>query len=205
MATIYGNSKIGEGTWIGEKVIIGYPGKAEAEVLRSGEFDKIAGSIIGTNCTIRDFGIIYSNAILGNYINTGHHFMVREQSSIGDESLIGSGVIIEEQCKIGNQVSIQSGVYIPTGSVIEDNVFLGPRATLTNDKYMGRGDWKIEGITIKKGTRIGANSTVLPGLVIGENVVVGAGAVVTKNIDPNIIVAGVPARKIGEVPKEDRV
>jgi len=205
MAKIYGNSTIGEGTWLGDTVIVGYPGKAEVEILRSGEFDKIAGSVIGDNCTIRDFGVIYSNSILGNKINTGHNFIVREHSTVGDGTLIGSAVIIEDQCKIGNQVSIQSGVYIPTSSVIEDHVFLGPRATLTNDKFMGRGDWKIEGITIKKGTRVGANSTILPGLVIGENVIIGAGAVVTKNVEPNAIVAGVPARKIGEVPETDRV
>jgi acetyltransferase-like isoleucine patch superfamily enzyme len=205
MATIYGNSKIGEGSWIGENVIIGYPGKAEAEILRTGEYDKIAGSVIGENCTIRDFGVIYSNASLGKFINTGHHFIVREYTEIGYESLIGSGVIIEEHCKIGRQVSIQSGVYIPTNSVIEDNVFLGPRATLTNDKLMGRGDWKIEGITIKRGTRVGANSTILPGLVIGENVMIGAGAVVTKDVEPNVIVAGVPARKIGDVAESDRI
>ena len=72
MATIYGNSKIGEGTWLGETVIIGYPGKAEAEILRSGEFDKIAGAVIGNDCTIRDYGIIYSNSTLGNHINTGN-------------------------------------------------------------------------------------------------------------------------------------
>jgi acetyltransferase-like isoleucine patch superfamily enzyme len=114
-------------------------------------------------------------------------------------------VIIEEHCKIGNNVSIQSGVYIPTKSVIEDNVFLGPRATLTNDKLMGRGEWKIEGITIKRGTRVGANSTILPGVVIGENVMIGAGAVVTKDVESNVIVAGVPARKIGDVAESDRI
>lgn len=205
MSKIYGNSKIGKDTYIGDNVIIGYPGKAEKQLLLNRDFDKLGGSIIGDNCVIRDYGLIYSNAEIGNNVNTGHHFLVREQTKIGDFTLIGSNVIIEDKCKIGNNVSIQSGVYIPTNCIIEKQVFIGPNAVLTNDKFMQRGEIKLKGVIIKKGARIGANSTILPGIKIGMDSLIGAGAVVTKDVKSYEIVTGIPAKKIGEVPKADRI
>ncbi len=106
-------------------------------------------------------------------------------------------MIIEDQCKIGNNVSIQSGVYIPTYSIIEDNVFLGPNSVLTNDKYIGYEDPRkgdLKGVMIEKNASIGANSTILPGVRIGHNAVVGSGAVVTRDVAPGTVVAGVPAK-----------
>jgi acetyltransferase-like isoleucine patch superfamily enzyme len=205
MAEIRGGSKIGKGTYIGENVIIGYPGKDEAQLLKEGKFDLLEGAIIGENCILRDYGIIYSRSKLGDNIKTGHHYLVRENTVIGSSTLIGSGVVIEDECRIGSNVSIQSNVYIPTNCVIEDNVFLGPNGVLTNDKRMGRGDWKLEGVTIKFGARIGANVTILPGITIGRDAVIGGGAVVTKDVPDLEIMVGVPARSIGKVPEEDRI
>lgn len=202
MAKIYGKSKIGEGTYISENVIIGYPGKDEIELLIKNKLEKITGAKLGKNCLIRAYGVIYSNTVLGNNIKTGHHFLIREHTVIGDNTLIGSGVIIEDRCKIGSNVSIQSGVYIPTNTIIKDNVFIGPRAVFTNDKYMVRGEVKLVGATIEQGARIGANSTLLPSIRIGKGSLIGAGAVVTKNVEPYSIVAGVPAKKIGSTKKQ---
>ena len=205
MRQIYGKSRIGETTFIGNNVIVGYPGKNEKELLLKGAFDELAGAVIGEHCVIRDSGIIYSHARLGDYVQTGHHFLIREYSTIGNRSLVGTQVTIDDHCTIGNHVSIQTGVYIPTNSVVEDHVFLGPRAVLTNDKYMGRGDVKLEGCHIKRGARIGANATILPGVVIGEEVVVGSGAVVTRNVPDCSVVVGNPARSIKAVPEEHKL
>jgi acetyltransferase-like isoleucine patch superfamily enzyme len=134
---------------------------------------------------------------LGDNVQTGHHYLVREKTVIGSGTLIGSNVIIENECKIGNEVSIQSGVYIPTYCVIENNVFLGPNAVLTNDKYIGYKDPRnrgLEGVIIEEKASIGANSTILPGIRVGHHAVVGSGAVVTKDVEPNTVVAGVPAK-----------
>lgn len=204
MAKIYGKSKIGKGTYIGENVVVGYPGKDEIKFLIKNETRKIAGSVIGGKCVIRDYGIIYSNTTLGRNVKTGHNFLIREHTNIGDNTLIGSGVIIEDRCKIGSNVSIQSGVYIPTNTTIKDNVFIGPRAVFTNDKYMGRGDVKLIGVIVEKNVRIGANTTILPGVRIGEDSLVGAGAVVTKDVEPYSVVTGVPAKKIGVVSEVHR-
>jgi acetyltransferase-like isoleucine patch superfamily enzyme len=200
--TCYGKSTIGSGTIIADNVILGYPSRAE--LAEAGAFDAeklqgIFGVVIGDNCVLRDFGIIYSKTTIGNNVQTGHNYMVREETTIGNGSLIGSNVIIENQCKIGNNVSIQSGVYIPTYCQIADDVFLGPNAVLTNDKYIGFKDSRkrgLEGVTIEQKAAIGANSTILPGVRIGRNVVVGSGAVVTKDVEAGCVVAGVPAKVI---------
>ncbi|WP_455392241.1 DapH/DapD/GlmU-related protein [[Eubacterium] cellulosolvens] len=202
MYTSYGKSKIGSGTIIADNVIIGYPSRVELSQV--GSFDPaklqdIDGAVIGANCILRDFGVIYSKTTIGDNVQTGHSYLVREETTIGSGTLIGSNVIIENKCKLGNNVSIQSGVYIPTHCEIGDDVFLGPNAVLTNDKYIGYKDTRkrgLEGVIIEEKAAIGANSTILPGIRIGRNVVVGSGAVVTKDVEAGAVVAGVPARVI---------
>ena len=120
---------------------------------------------------------------------------MRENSEIGDDVLIGTNSVLDGHCKIGSNVSIQTDVYITINTIIEDHVFIGPRVVTTNDKYMYYGA-KLTGPTIKKGARIGANSTLLPGVVIGENAIVGAGSVVTRDVPDGAVVAGNPARTI---------
>lgn len=204
MGKILGETKIGDGTFVAETAIIGHPGKVEKELLISGHENETRGAIIGYNCTIRDYTVIYSDVKLGDNVQTGHHTLIREGTTIEDDTLVGSGTIIEDNCNIGSRVSIQSGVYIPSYTTIEDDVFIGPRACFTNDKYMGRGDVQLVGAFVGKFARIGGNSTILPALKIGHDSVIGAGAVVTKDVLEYEIVAGVPARRIGEVPVEQR-
>ena len=114
---------------------------------------------------------------------------------IGDNCRIHSHVWIGDGVKIGNNVRIQAFSFIPTGVTIEDDVFIGPRVTFTNDKYPPSADssaWKET--RVKKGASLGASVTILPGVVIGENARIGAGAVVTKDIPANVVACGVPAR-----------
>jgi acetyltransferase-like isoleucine patch superfamily enzyme len=205
MPTIYGKSKIGEDTFLADNVIIGYPGKGETDLLKEKKFESLEGATVGNNCILRDFGIVYSRVTLGDNITTGHHYLIRENTTIGSSTLIGSGVIIEDDCIIGKNVSLQSNVYIPTGCIIEDNVFMGPNVVLTNDKRMARGECKLEAVTIKFGARVGANATILPGLVVGRDSIIGAGSVVTKDVPDFTIVVGVPANPIGKVPEIDRI
>jgi acetyltransferase-like isoleucine patch superfamily enzyme len=148
---------------------------------------------IGNSPLIRSGTIVYSNVRIGDRFKTGHRVLIRENSEIGNDVLVGTNSVLDGHCKIGNNVSIQTDVYITINTTIEDNVFIGPRVVTTNDKYMHYGA-KLIGPTIKKGARIGANSTLLPGVVIGEGAVVGAGSVVTKNVPPGTTVVGNPAR-----------
>jgi len=116
---------------------------------------------------------------IGNNFKTGHGVTIREKTIIGNDVLIGTNTIIEGHSSIGNNVSIQSNVYIPTNTIIEDNVFIGPCACFTNDKYPIRVDFELKGPIIKRGASIGANSTFLSNIEIGEGAMVAAGAIVT--------------------------
>lgn len=149
--------------------------------------------VIGDNALIRSGSIIYSDVKIGNDFKTGHRVLIRENSEIGDNVLIGTNVVLDGHCKLGNNVSVQTGAYITINTTIEDNVFIGPRVVTANDKYMVTGA-KLIGPIIKKGARIGANSTLLPGVTIGEGAVVGSASVVTKDVPAGVTVAGNPAR-----------
>jgi acetyltransferase-like isoleucine patch superfamily enzyme len=154
--------------------------------------------IIGDNALIRSGSIIYSNVKVGNGLKTGHNILVRENCDIGDNVLIGTNSVLDGNCKVGNNVSVQTDAYITAYTTIEDDVFIGPRAVTTNDKYMFYGA-KLTGPTIKKGAKIGANATLLPGVVIGEGAVVGSGAVVTRDVPAQATVVGNPAIIINKV------
>lgn len=151
--------------------------------------------VIGNNALIRSGSIIYSNVRIGNGLRTGHGVLIRENSELGDNVLIGTNSVLDGNCKIGNNVSVQTDAYITVYTTIEDDVFIGPRVVTTNDKYMFYGA-KLIGPTIKKGARIGANATLLPGVVIGEGAVVGSGSVVTRDVPSGKTVAGNPAREL---------
>lgn len=150
--------------------------------------------IIGKNAFIRSNTVIYDDVTIGENFKTGHGAVIREKTSIGDNVLIGTNAVIEGHCTIGNNVSIQSNVYIPIKTIIEDYVFMGPCVCITNDKYPIRIDFDLKGPTIRRGASIGANSTFLSGIEIGEGAMVAAGAIVTHDVPPYYLAIGAPAR-----------
>ncbi len=156
--------------------------------------------IIGKNALIRSNSIIYNDVEIGNNFKTGHGITIREKTTIGDNVLVGTNTIIEGHSSIGNDVSIQSNVYIPTNTIIEDYVFIGPCACFTNDKYPIRVDFNLKGPVIKRGASIGANSTFLSNIEIGEGAMVAAGAIVTMDVPDYFLAIGAPAR-IKPLPK----
>jgi len=156
--------------------------------------------ILGKNPFIRSNSIIYNDVEIGNNFKTGHGVTIREKTIIGDNVLIGTNTVIEGHSSVGNDVSIQSNVYIPTNTIIEDYVFIGPCACFTNDKYPIRVDFDLKGPIIKKGASIGANSTFLSNIEIGEGAMVAAGAIVTMDVPEYFLAIGAPAR-IKPLPK----
>jgi acetyltransferase-like isoleucine patch superfamily enzyme len=117
---------------------------------------------------------------------------------IGKNTKIDAFVYIEENVVVGDDCKIRPFVFIPTGVTIENNVFIAPNVTFTNDKYpRAQGDWKLLKTRVKKYASIGAGSVINPGITIGENALIGAGSTVTKNIPDNAIARGNPARVVG--------
>jgi acetyltransferase-like isoleucine patch superfamily enzyme len=197
-AKIYGSTTIGENCTVMENVILGYPQhdillQITAQGKQIEEFG-FQGCDIGSGSFIRAGTTIFSNVKAGNGFRTGHNAMIREKTILGENVLVGTNVIIDGNVTIGSNVSIQGNVYIPTHVTIEDNVFIGPCAVLANDKYPVRGEYRPVGPVIRKGASIGANSTLIPGIEIGEGAMVAAGALVTKDVPAWKLALGCPAR-----------
>ena len=154
---------------------------------------------IGANC------VIYRGAQIDDYVFIGDLASVREDVQIGEKTIVGRGVSIENKTKIGRYVKIETEAYITAISTIEDYCFIAPEVTFTNDNYLGRTEERkrhFRGPVVRKGARIGANATILPGIEIGEDALIAAGAVVTKDVPARKIFAGVPAREFRDVPEE---
>lgn len=189
-ASLHGQVSIGEGTTVQENVILG-----------SAEDGELS---IGRDCTIRSGTVVYSGVRIGDNFRSGHNVLIRENTTIGNNVLIGTASVVDGDCQIGNDVSIQTGAYLTRYTTVEDAAFLGPRCVTTNDKYMRYGA-TLKGPLIKKGSKVGANATVMPGITIGEGAVVGAGSVVTREVPPGKVVMGVPARVVKDAPREETV
>lgn len=129
---------------------------------------------------------------IGKQTNIWQFCVVLKGATIGSNCNICSHCFIENEVVIGNNVTLKNGVYLYDGITIEDNVFIGPNATFCNDKYpkSKNKDFKLESILIKQGASIGANATILPGVTIGENVLIAAGAIVTKDVPDNKVIKG---------------
>ena len=155
---------------------------------------------IGPHATVRAFTVIYAGSRIGSHLETGHGTVIREENRIGDHLSIWNNSTIDYGCVIGNNVRIHTGVYVAQFTTIEDEVFLAPGVMIANDRHPICRDC-MKGPTIKRGARVGVNATLLPEVVIGEEALVGAGTVVTKDVPPRAVVVGNPARVINTVDK----
>ena len=154
--------------------------------------------------------MITKDVKLGNNVIIHHKELVNLYGcEIGDNTKIASFVEVKKDVKIGKNCKIETFAFIPEGVTIEDECFIGPHVCFTNDKLpratnkdgtlKTAKDWKVVKTLVKRRASIGANATILCGIIIGENSIVGAGSVVTKDVPPNSIVVGNPAKVIGKV------
>jgi len=143
---------------------------------------------------IGSHNVIYRGVTLSEGVLTGDLASIRENVTAGKNTIIGRNAMVENNTQIGENVTIQTGSYVTADMVIEDDVFIGPCFSSSNDKYMGKGNEQLKGPVLKKGSKIGNNASLLPDVVIGEKAIVGAGAVVTKDVEEKITVVGSPAR-----------
>ncbi len=190
---VYENVELGEGTIVQGPSIIGKPprGKEPGELRLT----------VGKNGLIRPFTTVYAGSIFGNGLQTGQGASIREDNIVGDDVSIGTNAVLEFGNRIGNRVRIHSLCFLEMVT-IEDDVFIGPNVVFTDDPHPMKCPRYLEcrgGVTVKRLARIGAHCTILPGVTIGENALIGAGSVVTRDIPDNMVAAGNPAKVIKSV------
>lgn len=157
--------------------------------------------VIGDDAVIRSHTVIYGGARIGSRFQSGHWVLIREDTVIGDDCSIGTGSVVEFAVTIHDGVRLHSQCFVPEHSVLEERCWLGPRVVVTNARFPASPNTKqsLEPVLIKKLAKVGANATLLPGVVLGAGCLVGAGAVVTHDVDDDAIVVGNPARPVGRV------
>ncbi len=160
---------------------------------------------VGDNCIIGTSVVLYRGCALGEKVLVADLSTVRENVSVGNFTIIGRGVAIENFCKIGSYCKLETNVYLTAYSEVDDRAFIAPCVATSNDNFIGRTEERFKhfkGVTVKKGGRLGVGSVILPGLTIGADSLVAAGALVTKNTPDKVIVAGMPAKPFRDVPEE---
>jgi acetyltransferase-like isoleucine patch superfamily enzyme len=188
-ARIYPNVRLGQGVVVEDFCVIGAPFRGQRD----------EETVIGDNAVIRSHTVIYAGNRIGRNFQTGNKANIRELNTIGDNVSIGTLSVVEHHVIIEDDVRIHTQAFVPEFCVLKKDSWVGPNVVLTNAKYPKSPDVKkqLKGVVVEESAKIGANATVLPGLTIGRNALVGAGSVVTKDVPENGVVAGNPAAVIG--------
>lgn len=163
------------------------------------------GVEIGAGVLIGGHAVIHAGVEIGAGARIGDHAQIRAGAKIGAGVTVGSLSSVDPGVRIGARSSIQTHCYLTAGTVIEEDVFVGPGVTLTNDNTMDRHppEAQLEGALLRRACRVGGGSVICPGVEIGEEAFVAAGAVVTTDVPPRAVVMGVPARQLREVGEQD--
>ena len=203
-AVVYPGTVIGEGCKILDYAVVGkQPTLSPRSTAKREELPPLelgAGTIVSTGA------VVFAGTTLGERAIVGDQACVRERCTIGDDVVIGRGSLVENDTSVGALTKIQAHAYITAYSLLEDNVFIAPCVVTTNDNFMGRTEKRhdlVKGPIIRRGARIGGGAVLLPGIEVGEEAFVGAGAVVLKDVPARALVVGSPARQIREVPEDE--
>ncbi|MBG9657867.1 acyltransferase [Cytobacillus firmus] len=203
--TLHEGTVIGDNTTIADGAVVGKPPKpAKTSTVKLS--DSIPALEVGEDVTIGANCVIYRGAKIGSSTLIADLASVRENVEIGNYVIVGRGVTVENYVTIGDRTKIQSNSYITAYTTLEEQVFIAPCVTTTNDNFMGRTEErfdKIKGAIVKKGARVGGASIILPGITIEEETFVAAGALVTKNTGAKTLVKGVPAKYVKDVDERE--
>jgi acetyltransferase-like isoleucine patch superfamily enzyme len=203
-AVVYPGTVIGEGCRILDGAVVGkQPSLSPRSTVKReplGPTELGAGTIVSTGA------IVFAGTRVGERVIVGDQACVRERVEIGDDVVIGRGSLVENDTTIGAMTKIQAMAYITAYSTLEEDVFIAPCVQTTNDNFMGRTEKRhelVKGPTIRRGARVGGGAVLCPGVEIGEEAFVGAGAVVVRDVPPRTVVVGNPARALREVPEDE--
>jgi UDP-2-acetamido-3-amino-2,3-dideoxy-glucuronate N-acetyltransferase len=194
---------IGDGVVVQDNVVLGKVPRLAPTSGAAGQ--PIDALVIEEGAAICAGAIVFAGAHIGPRAIVGDQSYVRERARIGERTVIGRGSAIDNDVEIGARVKIQTNVYVTGFTVVEDDVFLGPCVMTTNDDAMGRHapDEPLRGATFRRASRVGGAAVLVPGIEIGEEAFVAAGAVVTNDVPARAVVMGVPARVVRHVGEED--
>jgi len=200
---IHEETKIGNNVYIDDGSILGRMPRSGA-LSRSKAGKELPPLEIGNNCVISALVILYRGTKIGNEVMIGDFVSIREHNIIGDKTIIGRLISMEPRTVIGQRVRTAAVTHLTSDMIIEDDAFIGSHISTTNDNQMGRGIAGVyKGPHIKRGARVGSNATLLPGVVIGEEAVVAAGALVSRDVPNRKVVMGVPAKVVRDVPENE--
>ena len=203
---MYPGTVLGEGVRVLEYAVVG---KQPVLSPRStAKREELPPTRIGDGTVVSTGAVVFAGTTIGERAIVGDQACVRERVTLGDDVVVGRGSLIENDTTVGSMTKIQADAYITAYSTLEEHVFIAPRVVTTNDNFMGRTERRhelVKGPTIRRGARIGGGAILCPGVEIGEETFVGAGAVVTKDVPAGAVVVGNPARTIRDVPDEERL
>ncbi|HEX4107682.1 MAG TPA: acyltransferase [Solirubrobacteraceae bacterium] len=200
---VHAGTVIGEDCVIEDHAVVGKrPRLAARSSAKGGE---LPGAVIEAGVTVCTGAIVFAGARIEAGVIIGDQAYVRERATVGPGALIGRGSTVDNDVVVGARVKVQTSVYLTAFSVVEDDVFIGPGATTTNDDTMSRHgpEVPLRGATLRRACRIGGGAVLVPGVEVGEEAFVAAGAVVTRDVPARAVVIGVPARVVREVPDAD--
>jgi acetyltransferase-like isoleucine patch superfamily enzyme len=199
---VHAGTVIGDNCTIEDHAVLG---KRPRLARHSGARGEVPALELGARVSIGTGAVVFAGAGIGAEAILGDQSFVRERSRIGEGSVIGRGSVVDNDVVIGARVRVQTNVYLTAFTVVEDDVFVGPGALTTNDDTMARhgAETPLRGATLRRACRVGGGAVLTPGVEIGEEAFVAAGAVVTRNVPARAVVMGVPARVVREVGAED--
>jgi acetyltransferase-like isoleucine patch superfamily enzyme len=203
-AVVYPGTLLGEGCTILEGAVVGK--QPTLSPRSTAKREELPPAELGAGTIVSAGAIVFAGARIGSRVIVGDQACVRERVVVSDDVVIGRGSLVENDTTIGALTKIQAGAYITAYSTLEDNVFIAPCVVTTNDNFMGRTERRhelIKGPTIRRGARVGGGATLCPGIEIGEDAFVGAGAVVVGDVPPRVVVVGNPARVLREVAPDE--
>ena len=203
-AIVYPGTKLGEGVKVLEHAVVGkQPALSPRSTARR---DPLAPTEIGDGTIVSTGAIVFAGTRIGARVILGDQSCIRERVTLGDDVVVGRGSLVENDTTIGALTRIQAGAYITAYSTLEESVFIAPCVVTTNDNFMGRTERRkalMKGPTIRRSARVGGGAILCPGVEIGEEAFVGAGAVVTKDVPPRKLVVGSPARVLRDVAEDE--
>jgi acetyltransferase-like isoleucine patch superfamily enzyme len=203
-AIVYEGTVLGEGVRVLENAVVGKQPSLGAS--STAKRDPLPPTTIGDGSVISTGAIVFAGSSIGAGCIVGDQSCIRERVVMSDNCILGRGSLIENDTTVGAGTRIQAEAYITAYSTLEEDVFIAPCVVTTNDNFMGRTEKRkalMKGPTIRRGARVGGGAILLPGIEVGEEAFVGAGAVVTKDVPPRKLVVGSPAKVLRDVADDE--